>query len=207
MPKISQSDRIAKRKKNLQNLSDQLTANGYTRSDLIVSAKTANTYATLSVLPFITVYAVAFGLIVGWRSYTDVDFGLLGISILLSLVIHELIHGFFFSLFAEGKFRSVEFGVLWKSFNPYCYCGDPVRKTQYLIALTMPGIILGALVGAIAIAVGSATWLIFSLVAFLSASGDFLIALKILIFGKRGNGGLFQDHPDQPGVVVFTKEQ
>lgn len=207
MSDTSQNKKLALRKKKVMEFCQQMQANGYILNELTVSTETANSVAVIASLPFIILYVVAFGCIAGWKEYMNVNMGMLGTSVFVSIVIHELIHGFFFGLFAPHKFRSVEFGIFWKSLNPYCYCSEPVSKVQYLTALTMPGILLGAVVGTVALGMHSSTWLLFSLVEFLMASGDFFVAFKIFRFGKQGDKALFQDHPDLPGLLVFTKKE
>lgn len=206
MKTTEKKDRIALRKERVQQLCEQLTADGYMQNDLTISADTANSSAMLTTILPITLYIVLFGLTAGWSTYKNLDTGLLMLLILLSLVVHEMIHGIFFGMFAPNHFAAIEFGVFWKSLNPYCYCGDPVSKAQYLIALLMPGFLLGTCTGAAAILLGDATLLIFSLAAYLCASGDFLVACKIFRFSVRGKEALFLDHPDQPGLLVFTRD-
>lgn len=200
------NEKMAQRKARVQKRCAQFEAEGYRQIDLTISAKTANSRAVASTLPLIVLHVLLFGWIAGWRAFADLDMGLLGTAVLVSIVVHELIHGLFFALAAPGGFRSVEFGVFWESMNPYCYCAEPVSKGQYLTALTMPGILLGTVVGVMAICFGSATWLLFSLVAYLLASGDFFIAVMILRYDGKGKQTLFLDHPDQPGLLVFQKE-
>lgn len=200
------SDKMAQRRERVKKRCAQFEAEGYRQIDLTISAKTANSYALLATLPFVIIYILLFGFIAGWKSYRNVDVGFLGTIVLASIIVHELIHGLFFAIAAPNGFRSVEFGVFWDSLNPYCYCAAPVSRMQYIVALTMPGILLGTVVGAFAIGFGSATWLLFSLVAYLLASGDFFIAFMIIRFGSKGKSALFLDHPDQPGLMVFLKE-
>lgn len=206
MKKTEKKDKIEVRKERVQQLCECLENEGYKKNDLTISAETANTIAILTTLLPIGIYIILFGFIAGWENYKNINQDLLIISMFVSIIVHELIHGIFFSIFAPNHFSCIEFGVLWKSLNPYCYCGQPINKVQYLISVLMPGIILGTCVGAVAIATSSATWLVFSLFSYIGASGDFLVALKILQFSVRGKKALFLDHPDKPGLLVFTKE-
>jgi len=205
MKKNGSLNRIEQRKHRVAQLCAQFQQNGYHQTDLTISAAQANTLAmTTAVLPS-AVYILLFGFTAGWTSFKSIDTGLLAIGLLLSIVVHELIHGFFFGLFAPHHYSSIEFGVLWKSLNPYCYCAEPVSRIQYLIALLMPGFILGTCVGAAAIWAHSATWLVFSIISYFSASGDFMIAYKLIRFHPDGQEALFLDHPNQPGVLAFTR--
>ena len=206
MEKTEKKDKIEIRKDRVQQLCKNLESEGYSQNDLTVSPETANTSAIITTLPFILIHIVLFGIIVGWESFINVNWFLLYIIFILSVIVHELIHGLFFSIFASSHFSAIEFGVLWKSLNPYCYCAEPINKTQYLIAILMPGIILGTCIGVISILCGFAELLVLSVLGYLGASGDFLIALKIIRFSVHGKKALFIDHPEKPGLLVFTKD-
>ncbi len=199
-------DPIALRTAYTEQLSNQLERDGYRRNDLTVSANTANTLALVTALPWIAIHLVVYGLVAGWKSFSTFDIGLLSALILLSIIIHELIHGLFFGLFAARHFKAIKFGVMWKSLNPYCFCADPVSKVQYMIALVMPGFILGTCLGVLATCIGSSTLLVLSLVSYLAAGGDLFVAYKIMRFPIIGKKALFLDHPTQPGLLVFTNE-
>lgn len=206
MEKSKKKDKMELRKERVQQLCEKLEKEGYCKEDLTISAEMANTTAILTTLLPIGIYIILFNYIAGWEAYININVYLLVISMFISLIVHELIHGLFFGIFAPSHFSAIEFGVLWKSLNPYCYCGEPITKVQYLISVLMPGIILGTCVGAVAIITGSATWLVFSLFSYVGASGDFLVALKIMRFSDNGKKALFVDHPDKPGLLVFSKD-
>jgi hypothetical protein len=205
MKKIEYQNRIEQRKQRVTQLCAQFQQNGYHLTDLTISAAQANTLAMITAILPSALYLLLFGFAAGWESFKNIDTGLLAISLLLSIVIHELIHGFFFGLFAPHHYSSIEFGILWRSLNPYCYCAEPVSRIQYLVALLMPGFVLGTCIGAIAIWAHSATWLVFSIVSYFSASGDFMVAYKLIRFHPNEQEALFLDHPNQPGVLAFTR--
>ena len=205
MEKQEKTDRIAKRKERVQEISEQMTGQGYTRHEILLDLKTANTISLLTAIPPIVIYVVLFGILVGWDRFAEVQFLPLMIAFFISLIVHEGIHALFFALAAEHHFTHIEFGIIWKSLNPYCYCGEVVSKGQYLVAVLMPGIILGGAVGLLALAIGSATWLGFSLLSFLGAGGDFLVAWKLFRFPSKQKDVKTLDHPELPGVIVFEK--
>jgi len=206
MKKNDSQNRMEQREKLVAQLCTQFKQEGYHLTDLTISAAQANTLAMITAVLPSAAYILLFGFAAGWASFKNTDTGLLAISLVLSIIVHELIHGFFFGLFAPHHYSSIEFGVLWKSLNPYCYCAEPVSRIQYLIALLMPGFILGTCVGAAAILAHSSTWLIFSIISYFSASGDFLIAYKLIHFNSGNQKTLFLDHPSQPGVLAFTRQ-
>ena len=205
MEKQEKTGRIAKRKERVQEISEQMIRQGYTRHEILLDLKTANTISLLTAIPPIVIYVVLFGILVGWDRFAEVQFLPLMIAFFISLIVHEGIHALFFALAAEHHFTHIEFGIIWKSLNPYCYCGEVVSKGQYLVAVLMPGIILGGAVGILALVIGSATWLGFSLLSFLGAGGDFLVAWKLFRFPSKQKDVKTLDHPELPGVIVFEK--
>ena len=205
MEKQEKTGRIAKRKERVQEISEQMIRQGYTRHEILLDLKTANTISLLTAIPPIVIYVVLFGILVGWDRFAEVQFLPLMIAFFISLIVHEGIHALFFALAAEHHFTHIEFGIIWKSLNPYCYCGEVVSKGQYLVAVLMPGIILGGAVGILALVIGSATWLSFSLLSFLGAGGDFLVAWKLFRFPSKQKDVKTLDHPELPGVIVFEK--
>ncbi len=122
----------------------------------------------------------------------------------LSIVIHELLHGLIWSIFAKNKFKSITFGILWKTLNPYCSCKEALNKKGYMVGVLMPLIILGIIPSLIAIFIHNGWLFIYSLSMIMGAGGDILIAL--LIFKTKVNkDALFFDHPTKGGLIIFEK--
>ena len=94
------------------------------------------------------------------------------------------------------------FGVMWKSFTPYCHCKEPLDFNSYLTGGIMPLLILGILVFIISFFTGNSLILIISLINILCAGGDTTICLLLLKY----KDGLFIDHPTDCGFVAFTKQ-
>ena len=97
-------------------LIERMEGKGYRRVDLTATPAKANLlgtlYGILLSVPFVVLFIIVavmnrrikFGLLDGMRG------GLLLILIMLVLiVVHELVHGLTWSLFAEGRFKSIEF--------------------------------------------------------------------------------------------------
>lgn len=114
-------------------------------------------------------------------------------------VVHELIHGLFFGLFAPTGFKSVSFGIKWKYLTPYCHCCDGLKATHYRIACIMPTIILGITPTIIAYFMGNITLLIFGFVMLVGGIGDMIILWTIRDAGKNK---IVYDHPDKIGCMI-----
>lgn len=130
-----------------------------------------------------------------------------GIGVVVSImvtgiVVHELIHGLTWAIFAPSGFRSIRFGILWKSMTPYCHCREPLPVRPYCIGAAMPGIILGILPMVVSLASGSIALLAFGLFFTLAAGGDIMI-IRMLIGTDRNH--LVQDHPSKIGCLIYKK--
>ncbi len=202
---MKNNQRIEKRKKRVEALSNQLKEQGFRKKDLFVDADKANIMALLTGILPSGIFLWAFIAFAGWENLKIINYIFLVPAIIISIFIHEAIHGFFFGLFAKSHFKAVEFGFLWDTMNPYCYCAEVLSRKQYLTALLMPGFILGTCTGLLALFLQSATCLYLSIFSHFGAGGDLLIAYLILRTKKLRKEELFLDHPDKPGVILFSR--
>lgn len=124
------------------------------------------------------------------------------IVLLAGIVVHELIHGATFALFAKHGFKSIKFGILLKMLTPYCHCKEPLKVKQYIVGAIMPAIILGLLPGIIAIFTGNVFLLIFAIFFTGAAAGDFMI---INLIYKEDKDTMGLDHPSEAGCFIFKK--
>lgn len=90
-----------------------------------------------------------------------VSFVLFLCIVLFGVIVHELIHGITWAIFAKDGFKSIKFGVLWKMITPYCHCKEVLTVRQYSIGGIMPAIILGIIPAIIGIAIGNLWILLF----------------------------------------------
>ena len=187
----------------------RLEADGWQRHDLTVSPAKANTlgsfYGLLLCVPLTLLFFVLGG---GTLSRPGDDFilrwGILLAVILVLTVVHELIHGLTWARFSKEGWRSIEFGVIWKSLNPYCTCAEAMGRVQYLAALLMPCFVLGVLPSLAACLTHSFWLLIAGLIMTASAGGDLLIA-SVILKNKMPAGTRYLDHPTEIGLVCFTR--
>lgn len=196
-----------KRKVDFEIICEAMEKKGYSKKDLTVSVLKANIMAFIIMLPFMAVFA--------WLYYTVNSTGEIVISSKLSIlllpiflcliVLHELIHGITWGIFAEKHFHSIEFGVIWSALTPYCTCSEPMKRWQYILGGAMPTLVLGGGVGVVAVVTGQLMLLLLSELMILSGGGDFLIILKILLYRSGEKETVYYDHPYECGVVVFEK--
>lgn len=157
---------------------------GYKIKNMIINIRQANYLGPLSMLPFM---ALTF-----WIYYNVNGFDLEGISlgfavvafllILCLTILHEIIHGITWGIFAKNHLHSIDFGIIWSNFSPYCTCSEPLRKWQYLLGVAMPTLVLGGGVAVVSVMVNQLLLFFLAEVMILSGGGDFLITLKILLY-------------------------
>jgi len=122
--------------------------------------------------------------------------------IVIGIILHEMIHGFFFSLFTLKGMRSVKIGVLWKKLTPYCHCKEPVKRYHFIIATIAPMIILGIIPLSFGFVMKNFLLLQFGIVFVIAALGDIML-ISLLI--KEKNNSLIYDLPDEVGFAVYQK--
>ena len=126
---MKKQDKLALRREQTHQLCEKLLSMGYQQTDLTISVEKANSSAVLTAIPFMVCIVALYLLTAGWQGLLNVEWDLLGVLILLLIIVHELIHGVFFALFAPSHGRAVAFGVMWKSLNPIGKLQKPLRKT------------------------------------------------------------------------------
>jgi len=195
----------------LEEISEGLLAQGYRRTELTISIIKANVYVLLAAIP---VFVIGGGLFYLCNRPLHLTIG--GMHSMLSLVlflvvyfvlivVHELVHGMTWAIFAEHHWKDIEFGVMWQLLTPYCTCTVPLKKSQYFLGALMPLILVGLVPTAIAIAAGSIFWLFAGMVMILGAGGDVMIILKLLRYKTDAEEVLIYDHPTKGGSIIFER--
>lgn len=211
---MGKNKKLEERKKRIASETSILKKKGYAKHDVSITAAKANLLGMFIPMPLMAVLIVVFGQLCGWNSFVEgydafVDSPsqliIFIAAFIISTIVHELIHGLFFGLTARSHFKTVEFGIFWKSLTPYCCCTEAVSKPRYLLAVLAPGFILGLCTSVVGIAIGNMSLLIFGIANLSLAGGDMCIALEILKFSKKGRKELYLDHPEKPGSIAFIK--
>lgn len=186
---------------NFDQQRELLKGNGYFEHEAIISVLKANVLSILLALPFILLFSAVFILV--WKQ-ADVDMALsflVLLAVIISIPIHELLHGIGWSLSCKEGFKSVRFGVMWSKLTPYCSCKEPLKLNQYLIGAALPLLVLGILPSLVAVLIGNPYLLSFGALSIICAGGDMLICLEM----RKYPGAIFLDHPSECGFFAFTK--
>ncbi|MBD1434418.1 DUF3267 domain-containing protein [Sphingobacterium sp. DN00404] len=192
---------------------NQVTLKNYTKEARLINLYKANAFSLLFFIPVILIYGVPFYLIWGRQDYIEIMRGYfdgnsvhLAIAILLvtvlGIVLHELIHGITWAIFAKRGFKSIKFGIILKMITPYCHCKEPLTTKQYITGAITPSIILGFIPALASLVMGSFPLLIFAIFFTVGAAGDFMIIRLML---KEDQNSLVLDHPSEAGYYVFVK--
>ncbi|MGM9532439.1 DUF3267 domain-containing protein [Intestinibacter sp.] len=199
-----------KRKKIYEEEKQKLIEDGYTERDLTIGIVYANVMAFVLGLPIIIVLGIFFFKYNLGNSevsfiFTIKESMVFLISLWVLIVVHELIHGAFWAIFAKEHLKSIEFGFIVQYLTPYCCCKEVLTKGQYIIGGIMPTVLLGLVPAVVAIFSGS--WLVFVIgcIMILSGGGDMTIVLKLIMYRSQKQDILYMDHPYECGLVVFER--
>lgn len=176
------------------------------KRELTISASKAQIYALVFVIPILITFGLPFHFF--WpENLSERNFSvsipngfIIFIIIIIGIIVHELIHGITWAIFTRKGFKSIHFGVMWKSLTPFCHCSEPLTKNQYIAGGVMPAVVLGFLPSVIAIVTGNLSILLLGLFFTFAAGGDFLI---IWMLRNENRKSLIQDHPTMVGCYIF----
>ena len=169
----------------------------------------ANVEALLYLVFFMVIFAVPYYFIWDFKfpKLKGQNIALIALAplfvLLLGIVIHELIHGIFFSLYASQGIKSIKFGILWKTLTPYCHCKEPLKIKHYIIALLAPLLFVGIIPSIISLIIGNGFLLVLGIFFSAAAAGDLMIYFLIR---KENPEDYVQDHPSEAGYFIFRKK-
>lgn len=201
-----------KRLEKFEEIRSDLESRGYKCTELIIGLVWANAFSFILFVPVAIISMVLYlmvnstdGIVDSLLAMSPLTYLLFVVILLALVVVHELIHGATWAIFAEHHFKDIEFGFIKKYLTPYCTCKVALSKGAYILGALMPLIILGIIPVAIAIAAGSLFWLWMGIIMIISASGDILIVHQIVTYKTEAGEILYYDHPTNAGGVIFEK--
>ncbi|MBO9593840.1 MAG: DUF3267 domain-containing protein [Niabella sp.] len=193
------------------------TVEEYQKELLIIDLQKANRYALLTLLtavivfgvPYYAIWADQFSMAHIKGTFRNLEarykylLALLPLLVIsLGIVLHELIHGLTWSLFARNGHRSIKYGILRKYATPYCHCREPLQVRHYILGALMPAAILGVLPAITAVIWGNFYLLAAGIFFIMAATGDFMI-VHLLRHEKRGDQVM--DHPSEAGCYIYRR--
>jgi hypothetical protein len=118
------------------------------------------------------------------------------------IILHEMIHGIFFMIFAKKGIGAIKFGIMPanKLFSPYCNCKEPLKPNHYKIAAIMPTLILGIIPAILSLFTGSYILALYGIIYIGGGGGDILIVMKLI---KEKKDSWILDHPSDIGYYAY----
>ena len=174
-------------------------------ADRSASLVAANVWALALAVPLLALLVVPFGLAWGWAAVADgaawwADRPLTALgALVLGVLAHETLHAAAWRMAARLPPGSVRLGFNWKALTPYAHCSAAMPARAYRIGAATPGVALGLVPAALALATGSGPLLAFSLLFTLAAGGD---ALILVLLRGVPPGTRVVDHPTRAGCLV-----
>jgi hypothetical protein len=169
----------------------------------IISVEKANMVALLLIVPIALIYTVPYYLI--WKvnvfgSLKLITLGIFLASIPVGIVMHELLHGLTWAIFAPKGFKSISFGIKWEYLMPYCHCNCPLKVWQYLLGGLAPLLFMGIAPAIYTLIYGGKLIMFFAMFFTWAAGGDIQI---LWMLRKIRKVQFVIDHPNQPGFIVL----
>lgn len=203
---------LARKKQEYEDLVSEMDAKGYEPRLEKISIIGANLFAVVVLVVIGSISVIAYVWVHGKESlYPEQIFGglhsslwsliLLGIYI-LTIFVHEFIHGLFWHFPCEKKWESIDFGFNAKMLTPYCHCREALSIPQYFWGSIAPTVILGLVPIIVGIAIANFSVLILGVVGVCGGGGDILVVYTLR---KHKDCKLF-DHPYEVGYAYFVKK-
>lgn len=178
----------------------EMTAKQYAKEDHILNPNYTMIVGALTPLPFVILMAFLYHL--RWQEFNwDYHYLVVLAGLIITMIIHELIHGIAWSRFTKNGFQSIKFG--FNKGMPFCHCEEALQKKPYVIGAVAPLVFLGFGLGLLSLFIKSDTLLVLALLNIFFAGGDMLIILRAL---KLPDNVYLIDHPNLPGFVAFVKK-
>ena len=203
---------VARKKQEYEDLVKEMDEKGFEARLEKISIITANVFGILVMFIIGGISFGAFALLYG-KSALDYDkffgfklpYGFLFFMVIyiISIFVHEFIHGFFWHFHCEKKWGSIDFGLNVKMITPYCHCREALSVSQYFWGSIAPTLFLGILPIVIGLIIPNLFLITFGVIGVVGGCGDIMV---IWTLRKHKDCKLF-DHPYEVGYAYFVKKQ
>ncbi|MBO4688934.1 MAG: DUF3267 domain-containing protein [Clostridiales bacterium] len=201
----------ARKKQEYEDLVSEMDKKGMEARLEKISVLKANLYALLLLLIAGFIAYPIYVLVHGSDSISaDNLFGFSGPSGVLffavvyvvTIFIHEFIHGFFWHFACEKKWGSIDFGFNPKNITPYCHCCEALTVSRYFWGCIAPTLFLGVLPIIVGIVIRYVFLVTIGVIGIIGGAGDLMV---IWTLRKHRDCMLF-DHPYEVGYAYFVKK-
>ena len=125
------------------------------------------------------------------------------ILMFLWFILHELLHGLGFLALGKVKLQNVIFGAELEKGIFYVMCKEEISKTNILVSLIFPLVLIGILTYIIGLCIHSDILVFLSILNIGGASGDIMMFLDIL---KMPKDIKYLDLDNADGFTILSKE-
>jgi len=203
---------VARKKQEYEDLVKEMDEKGYEARLEKISIIAANVFGVVVMAIVGAVSFGAFALIYG-KSALDYDkffgfklpYGFLFFMAMyiISIFVHEFIHGFFWHFPCEKKWGSIDFGLNIKMITPYCHCREALSVPQYFWGSIAPTLFLGIVPIIIGLIIPNLFLITFGVIGVVGGCGDIMV---IWTLRKHKDCKLF-DHPYEVGYAYFVEKK
>ncbi|MDC7288230.1 DUF3267 domain-containing protein [Blautia schinkii] len=191
-------------RENFEKIKAQLYEKGYKEKDVTFTSGKVMVLGVVYALPFVIVVVLLYRLFLIERAYlleiNTFSFYVMFLAIaVVSVVIHELLHGMGWAIASGKGWNAVRFNI--NAMMPSCACKVVLEKRAYLIGVLTPFIVLGLGSVLFVFIYPGTVSLLTMVVNFIAAGADLLIAFYVL----KERDALFADHPTEAGYIAFYK--
>jgi fumarate reductase subunit D len=160
----------------------------------------------LAYLLFFVPYGLLWGSGPGEQIFTFTWPAAIGILVLLlvSIGVHEWIHGMAYVRIGRVAKTAVSYGFSWKGMAPYAHCKAPMRASAYRMAVLLPGLLLGIVPGLIGVVTGIWWLLLYGTMMLVAAGGDTAV---LLAMNHVPGDAMVLDHPRKAGCLVIQNRE
>ena len=177
-------------------MNEGIDLDGYIKEKMQFNMLWVNVFALIVLLIAIILFGVPFYFIwpglINFNFVSSENMGLQIINIafafiilLIGFVIHEIIHGVFYAIYAKKGFKSIKLGVKLKYGVAYCICNELIQIKKVIIALIMPTIFIGFIPAILSLIIGSYFLLFYGILFIMGGAGDFLVIIRFLKEDKK----------------------
>lgn len=139
-------------------------------------------------------------------AYLGFDFssgyhGLFLLEMIVYFIVHELLHGLGFLIFAKDK-KNIKFGITLEKGVLYAACQEKINKELAIISILLPLIVLTIITLPIGIIINHSNLVLLSIMNFGGAIGDILMFILILTSPRDV---LYIDYNTDIGVYLLSE--
>jgi len=140
--------------------------------------------------------------LLGWLTGSALPILLVIPVLVVSLYLHELLHGLGFILAGRVPRSNVRLGFSRKTLSPYIHCPLPVSASAYRLSLLLPGLLLGVVPALVGTVFGIGWLTLYGMLMAVAALGDAQIAW---LMRRLPGSTRVIDHPKEAGCEVLVE--